>query len=242
MIQIFKKEINSFLSSITAYIVVSVFLIAIGLFMWVFPDTSVLNYGFADMDTLFSFGPFVLMFLVPAITMRMFAEEKKSGTMELLLTQPLTDYQIIFGKFLAGFSLVFFSVAPTVIYYFSIYNLGNPPGNIDTAGIVGSYLGLLLLGMIFTSIGLLASSLNDNQVVSFLTAIFLCFIFFSGFDYMAALAIWGRLASLIEKMGILYHYRFLSKGLIDLGNVVYFISITALMLFLTKFVLSSRKW
>jgi ABC-2 type transport system permease protein len=242
MIQIFKKEINSFFSSIIAYIVISVFLTAIGLFMWVFPDTSVLNYGFADMDTLFSFGPFVLMFLVPAITMRMFAEEKKSGTMELLLTQPLSDYQIIFGKFLAGFILVFFSIAPTIIYYFSIYNLGNPPGNIDTAGIIGSYIGLLLLGMIFTSIGLFASSLNDNQVVSFITAIFLCFTFFSGFDYMSSLAIWGKMAGLIEKIGILYHYHFLSKGLIDLGNVVYFISITSLMLFFTKFVLSSRKW
>jgi len=242
MVQIFKKEINSFLNSIIAYIVISVFLTAIGLFMWVFPDTSVLAYGFADMDTLFSLGPYVLMFLVPAITMRMLAEEKKSGTMELLLTQPLSDYQIIFGKFMAGFALVLFSVIPTVIYYFSIYQLGNPPGNLDTAGITGSYTGLLLLGMIFTSIGLFASSLNDNQVVSFITAIFLCFIFFSGFDYMATLTSRGSLASLLQKTGILYHYNFLSKGLIDLGNVVYFISVTALMLLLTKFVLSSRKW
>ena len=242
MLQIFKKEINSFLNSIIAYIVVSVFLTAIGLFMWIFPDTSVLNYGFADMDTLFSFGPYVLMFLVPAITMRMLAEERKSGTMELLLTKPLTDYQIILGKFLAGFALVFFSIAPTIIYYFSISSLGNPPGNIDTAGIIGSYIGLLLLGMIFTSIGLFSSSLNDNQVVSFITAIFLCFLFFSGFDYISALSTRGSLASMLEKTGILYHYQFLSKGLIDLSNVVYFLSITALMILLTKFVLSSRKW
>jgi ABC-2 type transport system permease protein len=242
MIQIFKKEINSFLNSIIAYIVISVFLTVIGLFMWIFPDTSVLNYGFADMDTLFSFGPYVLMFLVPAITMRMLAEERKSGTMELLLTKPLTDLEIILGKFLAGFALVFFSIAPTVIYYFSISSLGNPPGNIDTAGVIGSYIGLLLLGMIFTAIGLFASSLNDNQVVSFILAIFLCFLFFSGFDYISALATRGTLATLIEKTGILYHYHFLSKGLIDAGNVIYFISITALMIFLTKFVLSSRKW
>jgi ABC-2 type transport system permease protein len=242
MIQIFKKEINSFLNSIIAYIVISVFLAVIGLFMWIFPDTSVLNYGFADMDTLFSFGPYVLMFLVPAITMRMLAEERKSGTMELLLTKPLTDLEIILGKFLAGFALVFFSIAPTVIYYFSISSLGNPPGNIDTAGVIGSYIGLLLLGMIFTAIGLFASSLNDNQVVSFILAIFLCFLFFSGFDYISALATRGTLATLIEKTGILYHYHFLSKGLIDAGNVIYFISITALMIFLTKFVLSSRKW
>ena len=242
MIQIFKKEINSFLNSIIAYIVISVFLVAIGLFMWVFPDTSVLNYGFADMETLFSLGPYVLMFLVPAITMRMLAEERKSGTMELLLTKPLTDYQIILGKFLAGFALVFFAIVPTVIYYFSISSLASPPGNIDTPGIIGSYIGLVLLGMIFTSIGLFASSLNDNQVVSFITAIFLCFVFFSGFEYVSALASQGSLASLLEKSGILYHYRFLSKGLIDLGNVVYFLSVTALMILLTKFVLSSRKW
>lgn len=242
MLQIFKKEINSFLNSIIAYIVISVFLTVIGLFMWIFPDTSVLNYGFADMDTLFSFGPYVLMFLVPAITMRMLAEERKSGTMELLLTKPLTDYQIILGKFLAGFALVFFSIAPTLIYYFSISSLGNPPGNLDTAGITGSYIGLLLLGMIFTSVGLFASSLNDNQVVSFITAIFLCFLFFSGFDYLSALITRGSLASILEKIGILYHYQFLSKGLIDLSNVVYFLSITALMILLTKLVLSSRKW
>jgi ABC-2 type transport system permease protein len=242
MIQIFKKEINSFLNSIIAYIVISVFLTAIGLFMWVFPDTSVLNYGFADMDTLFSFGPYVLMFLVPAITMRMLAEERKSGTMELLLTKPLTDYQIILGKFLAGFALVFLSIAPTIIYYFSISSLGNPPGNIDTAGITGSYVGLLLLGMIFTSIGIFASSLNDNQVVSFITAIFLCFIFFSGFEYLSALTNLGTLASPLEKAGILYHYHFMSKGLIDAGNVIYFLSVTAFMILLTKFVLSSRKW
>ncbi len=242
MREIFKKEINSFLNSIIAYIVISVFLTGIGLLMWVFPETSVLNYGYADMDTLFSFGPYVLMFLVPAITMRMFAEEKKSGTMELLLTQPLTDYQIIFGKFFAGFALVLFSILPTILYYFSISNLGNPPGNIDTAGIIGSYIGLLLLGMLFTSIGIFASSLNDNQVVSFIMAIFLCFIFYYGFQSLAALDIWGSSSSIIEQTGILYHYNFLSKGLIDFRNVVYFLSITALMILLTKFVLSSRRW
>ena len=242
MIQILKKEVNSFFNSIIAYIVISVFLAAIGLFMWVFPDTSVMNYGFADMDTLFSFGPYVLMFLVPAVTMRMFAEERKSGTMELLLTKPLRDYEIILGKFLAGFTLVFFAILPTLVYYFSISSLGSPPGNIDTPGIIGSYIGLLLLGMIFTSIGLFSSSLNDNQVVSFITAIFLCFIFFSGFDYISALSSQGTFASLLEKTGILYHYRFLSKGLIDLGDVVYFFSVTAFMILLTKFVLSSRKW
>ena len=165
MFQVFKKEFNGFLNSFVAYIAISVFLVGVGLLMWVFPDTSILNYGFADLETLFSFGPYVFMFLVPAITMRMFADEKKSGTLELLLTKPLTDLQIILGKYFAGFALVIFSLIPTLLYYFSVYQLGNPIGNIDTAGVIGSYIGLILLGGVFISIGVFASSLTDNQVV-----------------------------------------------------------------------------
>lgn len=242
MIRIFYKEFNSFLNSIIAYVVIIVFLTAIGLLTWVFPETNVLNYGFSDLETLFTFGPYVLMFLVPAITMRMFAEEKKSGTLELLFTKPLSDLEIISGKFLAGFALVIFSILPTLLYYLSIYNLGNPPGNIDTAGVVGSYIGLILLGGVFTSIGLFASSLNDNQVVSFILAIFLCFILYYGFQSIASINTWGQFSSLIEQLGILYHYNFMSKGLVDLRNLVYFGSVIALMMLLTRFVLSSRKW
>ena len=242
MYSVFIKEINGFLNSFVAYISIAVFLTGIGLLMWVFPETSVLNYGFADLETLFSFGPYVFLFLVPAITMRMFAEEKNSGTLELLMTKPLTEFQIIIGKFLAGFTLVIFSLIPTVLYYFSVYHLGNPPGNIDTAGVIGSYIGLILLGGVFTSIGILASSLTNNQIVSFILAIFLSFIFYYGFQSIAGINIWGGYASIIEQFGILYHYNFLSKGLIDLGNVVYFISIALIMILLTKLVLSSRKW
>lgn len=239
---IFIKEINSFLNSLIAYVVISVFLTGIGLLMWVFPETSVLNYGFADMETLFSFGPYVFMFLIPAITMRMFAEEKKSGTLELLLTKPLTDYQIIFGKFFAGLTLVMFALLPTIIYYYSIYQLGNPPGNIDTAGVIGSYIGLILLGGVFTSIGIFASSLNDNQVVAFITAVFLCFIFYYGFQSVSSINVWKGYAAIIEQAGIIYHYNYLSKGLIDISNVAYFLCMTAFMIVITKFVLSKRKW
>src|ERR1700748_3868739 len=145
MLQVLSKEFNSFLNSLIAYMVIGVFLTAIGLLMWVFPETSVLEYGYADMDTLFSFGPYVFMFLIPAITMRSFAEEKKTGTMELLLTKPLSDWDIMLGKFMASFLLVIVALAPTVIYYYSVYQLGNPVGNIDTPGVIGSYVGLALL-------------------------------------------------------------------------------------------------
>jgi len=242
MYQIFKKEFNGFLNSFVAYIAMSAFLIGIGLLMWVFPETSVLSYGFADLETLFSFGPYVFMFLVPAITMRMFADEKKSGTLELLLTKPLTDIQIILGKYFAGFAIVVFSLIPTLLYYFTVYYLGNPPGNIDTAGVIGSYIGLVLLGGVFISIGIFASSLTDNQVVSFILALFFCFIFYYGFQSIANINIWGNYSAILEELGMLYHYNYMSKGLIDLGNVIYFLSLITVMIMFTKLRLSSRKW
>lgn len=239
MIQVFAKEFNSFLNSLIAYMVIGVFLTGIGLLMWVFPDTSVLEYGFADMDTLFSMGPYVFIFLVPAITMKSFAEEKKLGTLELLLTKPLSDWDVVLGKFLAAFALVLLALVPTVIYYMSVYQLGNPVGNIDSAGVWGSYIGLALLAMIFCAIGLLASSLTTNQIVSFILAAFLCFLIYTGFD---SLATFGNNALLIKQLGILYHYDSLSKGLIDSRDVVYFISITAFILVATRTVIGSRQW
>jgi ABC-2 type transport system permease protein len=242
MYYIFIKEFNGFLNSLVAYIAISVFLVGMGLLIWVFPETSVLNYGFADLETLFSFGPYVFMFLIPAITMRMFADEKKSGTLELLLTKPLTDFQIILGKYFAGFALMIFSLVPTILYYITVYRLGNPPGNVDTAGVIGSYIGLILLGGVFVSIGIFASSLSDNQVMSFILSLFLCFILYYGFQSLASIDMWGEFSRPLEELGILYHYNYMSKGLIDLRNVVYFLSVIGIMLMLTKLKLSSRKW
>lgn len=242
MIRVLAKEFNSFLNSLIAYVVIGVFLTAIGLLMWVFPETSVLEYGYADMETLFALGPYVFIFLIPAITMRSFAEERKSGTMELLLTKPLTDWDIVLGKFLACFLLVLVALLPTIIYYFSVSALGNPAGNIDTPGIIGSYIGLALLAGVFCSVGIVASSITSNQIVAFILAAFLCFIVFSGFESISTLNVWSENALLIKQFGILYHYEALSKGLIDSRNVIYFISVGGLMLLISKIILSSRSW
>ena len=240
MIRVLAKEFNSYLNSLIAYLVISVFLTGIGLLLWVFPETSVLDYGFADMDTLFSMGPYVFIFLIPAITMKSFAEEKKLGTMELLLTKPLTDWGIVLGKFLAAFSLTLISLVPTLIYYFSIYRLGNPTGNIDTAGVIGSYIGLALLASVFCAMGICASSLTTNQIVSFILAAFFCFISYNGFDSLATLTTGSAL--LIKQLGILYHYEALSKGLIDSRDVIYFLSLTGLVLLGAKIIIGSRQW
>lgn len=242
MWQVFNKEISTFLNSLIAYIIIIVFLTGIGLIIWVFPETSVLEYGYADLGALFSFGPYVFMFLIPAITMRMFAEEKKAGTLEILFTRPLKDWEIVLGKYFAGFALVFFSLLPTLLYYYTIYVLGSPPGNIDTAGTMGSYVGLLLLGGVFTSIGILSSAITENQVIAFIIAVFMCFIIFSGFNSLASIDIWGQSSSFVNRLGILYHYSSLSRGLIDSRNLVYFLSVIAIMLLTTNLILGSRKW
>lgn len=242
MISVFRKEVAGFLNSLIAYIVISVFLTCIGLLMWVFPQTNVLDYGFADMETLFGLAPYVFMFLIPAICMKFFAEEKKSGTMELLFTRPLMDLQVILGKYFAGLFLVVFSLLPTLIYYYSVYELGSPKGNLDSAGIMGSYIGLLLLGSFFTALGVLASSFTENQIIAFILGAFLCFIFYDGIDALASLDTVGSTGQLIERLGVVYHYNALSRGLMDSRDILYFLSITAATLLFTKLVIGSRKW
>ena len=242
MVQIFKKEFSGFLHSLIAYIVIGVFLIGVGLPVWVFPETSVLDNGYADLGVLFNLGPYVFMFLVPAITMRSFAEEKKMGTLEFLFTKPLTDWQIILGKYFAAFLLMAVAVLPTVVYYFSVRQLGDPVGNIDTPGVIGSYIGLILLGGVFCSVGIFASAVSANQIVSFLMAALLCFMVYYGFDSLAQLSIFGSAALMVKQFGILYHYDALAKGLVDSRDVIYFLSVIGLMLVCTKTVLGSRSW
>ena len=242
MFQILTKEFSSFLNTLIAYVVIGVFLTGMGLLMWIFPETAVLDNGYATMDSLFLLGPYVFIFLVPAITMRSFAEEKKAGTLDLLMTKPLSDWQILSGKFIACVALVLLSLIPTVLYYYSIYLLGNPVGNLDTPGIMGSYIGLFMLGSVFCSIGIFASSITTNQIIAFILAAFLCFIFFTGFESVSALSTTVSQTLLLKQLGLSYHYEAMSKGLIDSRDVIYFLSIIFLMLSVTKLILGSRQW
>ncbi len=225
------------------YIVITVFLLTIGLFLWVFPlDSNILTFGYANIDGLFTLAPFVFLFLIPAITMRMFAEEKKSGTIELLLTQPLTDMQIILAKFLAGVVLVVFSLIPTLIYYYSVHRLGLPPGNIDQGAMWGSYIGLLLLGSVFVAIGLFSSSITDNQIISFIIAVAMSGFVYLGFEFIWSLDLFGNFDLLIRSLGISSHYASISRGVVDTRDLIYFLSVIALFILLTKYSLASRKW
>jgi ABC-2 type transport system permease protein len=242
MLGLFKKEINTFFSSVTGYLVMIVFLVSIGLFMWVFTDTSVLEYNFATMDQLFSIAPLVFLFLIPAITMKSISEEYAQGTIELLNTKPISVSQIVAGKFLANVALVFFSLLPTVIYYYSIYYLGSPPGNLDTGAIIGSYLGLFLLACCFVSIGMFASSLTRNQIVAFIFGAFFCFFFHWAFSFLSRLPFFsGSFDLVIQKLGINYHYTNISRGLLDSRDIMYFFSIIALFLIATIQVLEKKK-
>ncbi len=243
MYSLFVKEIRSFLSSLIGYIVIVVFLLAISLFMWIIKgETNVLDSGYANIDTLFAIAPCVFLFLIPAITMRSFADEKKTGTIELLLTRPLTDLQIILAKYFAGLTLVLIALIPTLVYYYSVYKLGSPAGNIDSGGTWGSYVGLLLLGSSFVSIGIFASSLTDNQIISFILALALCFFCYTGFEQISSLSLFGKADTFIQALGINLHYNSLARGVIDTRDVVYFVSFNAFFVLLTKTVLESRKW
>lgn len=212
--------------------------------MWVFPDAqfNVTISGYANIDGLFLLTPWVYMFLIPAITMKLFAEENKSGTIELLLTRPLTELKIIAAKYFAGLLLVLFSLIPTLLYYYTVFDYAAPRGNVDSGAIWGSYIGLFFLGAGFVSIGVFASALTDNQVVAFIIALFFCFIVYSGFDSLAAILPPGPVSNTIYQMGIMAHYSSMSRGVIDTRDVIYFISLIAVFIMLTKIRLESRKW
>lgn len=243
MYSLFLKEIRSFLSSILGYIIIVVFLILVGLFLWVLPtEFNLLDFGYANVDGLFIIAPFIFLFLVPSITMRSFADEKKSGTIELLYTRPISDLQIILAKYFAAFTLVVLSLIPTLVYYFSIWQLGYPQGNIDSGGFWGSFIGLLFLGATFVSIGIFSSSLSENQVVSFIVAILVSAFLYLGFEFIYSLEWFGSFDLFIKTLGISSHYSSISRGVIDTRDVVYFLSVIIMFLFLTGFVLAKRKW
>lgn len=244
MLALLKKEIKSFLSSLMGYLIIILFLLFVGLFTWVFPNTgfNILESGYASIDSLFVIAPWVFMFLIPAVSMKMFSEEKRTGTIEFLFTKPLGDWQIILAKYLASFLLAVFAIVPTLIYFYSVSNLGNPQGNIDAPGTWGSYLGLVFLISGFASIGIFASAITTNQIVSFILAAFLCYITYIGFDAISGLDGLHEVQYYIQNLGINEHYRSMSRGVIDTRDIIYFFSLSYIFLFLTKVVLESRKW
>lgn len=243
MRSVFIKEINSFFSSIVGYVAVLVFLIACGLFIWVIPDSSILEYGYATLDRFFELAPWFLMLLIPAITMRSFADEFRGGTIEWLSTKPLTDTDIILGKYFASLALVVFALLPTLIYVYTINNLSLLEHNIDTGGIAGSYIGLLFLAGGFTAIGIFCSSLTGNQIVGFLVALFACYLLYSGFEALSKLPSFAEgIDYYLGMIGMSFHYNSISRGLIDTRDVLYFLSVIVLFISLTRLSLNRRTW
>ena len=243
MYALFKKEISNFLSSLIGIMVIVVFLLITGLFLWVFQsDFNLLSYGYANLDGLFILAPWVFLFLVPAVTMRSFAEENRTGTIEMLLTKPLSDWQIIMAKFLASVTLVLLALIPTGVYYFSVYRLGLPMGNLDSGSILGSYIGLFLLSASFISIGIFCSAVTNNQILAFILSVFLCGFIYIGFEFIYSLSLFGSIDLFIQRLGIAAHYSSISRGVVDTRDILYFLSVIALFLSMTKLVLASRKW
>ncbi len=243
MYALFVKEVRGFLSSVTGFLVIGIFLLITSLFLWVFhTDFNIPDYGYANVDSLFILSPFVFLFLIPAVTMRTFSDEKQTGTIELLLTRPLSDMQIITAKYLASFALVVFSLLPTLIYYFSVYQLGYPVGNIDSGGFWGSFLGLLFLGAAFVSIGIFSSSVTDNSIVSFILAVAVSAFMYLGFEFIYSFSLFGKFDLFIKSLGMSDHYSSISRGVIDTRDVLCFLSVIALFNGLTWFVLGKRKW
>ncbi|MFZ5554204.1 MAG: gliding motility-associated ABC transporter substrate-binding protein GldG [Bacteroidota bacterium] len=243
MFALLKKEVRGFLSSLIGYVVVSIFLLLLGLFLWTFTSSpfNIPLMGMSDLGPFFTFAPLVFLFLVPAITMRSFAEEKRTGTIELLFTRPLTDFSILFAKYLAAFLLVFISLIPTLLYYYSIYRLGDPPGNIDSGATWGSYIGLLMLAAGFVSIGIFSSVITQNQIIAFIIGVFLCFFLYLGFNYLGSFSLFGKYDGFIKSLGIYSHYQSISRGVVDTRDIIYFISLIFTFLLVSQLILQSRR-
>lgn len=232
MFPILRKEFNSFFASPIAYLVIGVFLLVNGLFLWVFKDDlNILNAGFADLNSFFLLAPWIFLFLIPAITMKSFADELHSGTIETLKTKPITDWQIVIGKFSASLLLIIVALIPTLTYVYTILQLGNPIGNLDIGSTIGSYIGLLFLAATYTSIGLFTSTFSKNQIVAFILGVFITFFLFYGFDAIASMF---SNSYTVQLFGINEHFKSISRGVIDTRDIVYFISVTVFFLLLTK--------
>ena len=232
MYPIIKKEITSFFASPIGYLVIGLFLIVNGLFLWVFSgDFNILDAGFADLNAFFELAPWVLLFLIPAVTMRSFSDEIKLGTIELLLTKPISLWAIVLGKYLGALLLIIIALLPTLLYVWTISELGNPPGNWDVGSTVGSYLGLLFLVCAYTAVGIFASTISENQIVAFISAVFICFVLYYGFDGISSM----NTSLDLSYFGLRSHFTNIARGVLDTRDVLYFLSISAFFLGLTVF-------
>lgn len=241
MRSIFIKEINSFFSSIVGYVALLVFLVACSLFLWIIPNYSILEYGYASMERFFEIAPWLLLLLVPAVTMRSFADEFRTGTIEWLSTKPVTDLEIILGKYFATITLIIFALLPTLVYVYTINNLSYVDISIDTGAIIGSYIGLFFLAATFGAVGVFCSSLTANQVVGFLISLLSCYVLYTGFEQLSKLPKFSEgIDYYLSMAGMEFHYNSISRGLIDSRDVVYFVSVITLFISLTRFSLSAR--
>lgn len=234
------REIKSFFGSPIGYLVIAIFLLLNGLFLWIFDgEYNILQSGFADLTPFFTLAPWILIFLITAVTMRSFSDERKQGTIELLLTKPLSVWQIVNGKFLGAFLLIVIAIIPTFIYVYVISSLGMPAGNIDLGSTMGSYFGLLFLVAAYTSIGIFTSTLSENQIVAFIVSVFLCFLFYYGFEGLTTL--FKSQSDVVALLGMDYHYKSMSRGVLDSRDILYFVSVAILFLTLTVYKLKSIK-
>lgn len=241
MIALIKKEINTFFASPIGYLVIGVFLIINGLFLWVFKgDYNILDAGFAELTYFFQLAPWVLLFLIPAVTMRSFSDEKKMGTLEVLLTKPLSVKDIVLGKYFGALLLIIIAILPTLLYIITISKLGNPPGNWDLGSTIGSYIGLLFLAMSYTAIGIFTSIVSDNQIVAFILSVFICFLLYYGFDRLANFELFGNYDYYIANIGMQAHFKSIARGVIDTRDLIYFISVALLFLGLTGLKLQKK--
>lgn len=237
MLAILKKEINSFFASPVGYLVIAIFLLLNGLFLWIFEgDFNVIDSGFADLSPFFLLAPWILLLLIPAITMRSFADEKKQGTLELLLTKPISHLHIVLGKYFGAFVLIILALIPTLLYIYTVYELGNPSGNLDIASILGSYFGLLFLIAAYTAIGIFASSITDNQIVAFIIAVFICFFFYIGFEGLSDFTS----STFLDNLGMSAHFKSMSRGVLDTRDIIYFLSVTVFFILSTKLNISKE--
>lgn len=239
---LYLKEVRSFLSSIIGYIFILIYLIASGLFHWIISyNTNLLEGTEADLIPFFNLSPVIFLILIPAITMRSIAEERRTGTIELLFTRPISDLKILLAKYFAGVTLLIIAIIPTLVYYFSMYQLGNPVGIIDDGATLTSYLGLLLLGSTFVAIGIFASSITSSQIVAFILGMFLCWIFYDGLSLIGSFNLMGSFDSVIQYIGMTNHYDSIKRGVIDLSDIIYFLSVITLFMYASLTVIKTLK-